>query len=251
MTVEFGSALSVDVRDTAEESGRAAAGDAADVIRESIEQQGRARVIFASAPSQDPMLKSLLGQPGIDWSLVEGLHMDEYVGLPLDHQQAFGQWLVDRMEGISIGRFERITPGNDPEREIKRYSDLIREAPIDLVCLGIGVNGHIAFNEPNQSPFDDDRLVRQIELDEASRQQQVDDECFPDLRSVPTHAITLTVPALLGARRLVCTVPGSHKAAAVARALQGPIDESCPASALRTHASVKMHLDAGAASQLS
>lgn len=250
MTVQYGSALSVDVRDTAAASGAAAGVAAADAIRRALNDQGRARVIFASAPSQEAMLGTLVEQPDLDWSRVEGFHMDEYLGLPTEHPQAFGPWLVERLAGVDLGRFERIRSDGEAEAEVERYSALLREAPIDAVCMGIGVNGHIAFNEPNQSTFDDQRLVRTIELDLASRQQQVDDDCFPALDDVPTQALTLTIPALLSAREIICTVPGEHKSSAVERALEGPIDESCPASVLRTHSSVQMHLDSAAASRL-
>lgn len=250
MTVQYGSALSVDVRETAAASGAAAGIDAADAIRRSISDHGRARVIFASAPSQEAMLSTLVAQPDIDWSRVEGFHMDEYLGLPTEHPQAFGPWLVERLSTVDVGRFERIRSEGAAKAEVERYSGLLREAPIDVVCMGIGVNGHIAFNEPHQSDFDDQRLVRTIELDLASRQQQVDDDCFAALDDVPTQALTLTIPALLSATEIICTVPGEHKSAAVERALQGPIDESCPASVLRTHDSVRMHLDSAAASRL-
>lgn len=233
------------------ETGQAAARDAAAALRAALTARGTARVILASAPSQQAMLAALVAEPDIDWTGVHAFHMDEYLGLPADHPQAFGQWLAEQFASVPLGRFERIAGGADPATETQRYARLLGEEPIDLCCLGIGVNGHLAFNEPGDTDLTDPRIVREVSLTEVSRQQQVDDECFGRLEEVPTHALTLTVPALLAARTLVCTVTGAHKAAAVARAVEGPLTSDCPASALRTHGQAVLHLDRGAASHLS
>jgi glucosamine-6-phosphate deaminase len=228
-------------------TGAAAAGRAGTVIRAAIRSRGRARVVFAAAPSQEEFLKHLGAEPEIDWARVQGFHMDEYIGLSPDAPQAFARWLTERLPAV---QFEPITPGADPNAEALRYATLVTADPIDLTCLGIGVNGHIAFNEPGQCHFDDPHKVRLITLDAASRQQQVDDECFDRLDDVPRSALTLTVPALLAASSIVGVVPGQHKAPAVARMVADPIGPDCPATALRTHRDAAMFLDDAAASLL-
>lgn len=242
--------LPVRVGASAAETGRAAARDAGDALRAALADHDTARLVLASAPSQQTMLTALVGEPDIDWTRVHLFHMDEYVGLALDHPQAFGQWLADQFESVPLGRFDRIDTTADPEIESTRYATLLGEAPIDLCCMGIGVNGHLAFNEPGDTDFADPQVVRRVILTEQSRQQQVDDECFTSLDEVPTHALSLSVPALLAAEVVVCTVIGRHKAPTVARAVEGPLTEDCPASALRTHARAVLHVDAGAGAEL-
>ncbi|NDL59863.1 6-phosphogluconolactonase [Phytoactinopolyspora mesophila] len=245
-----GEGVSLRIGDDAEDAGGAAAADATAVIREAIRTRGRARVVFASAPSQETMLSALIKDAGIDWSRLYAFHMDEYVGLEPSHPQAFGQWLARRLTPVNPGGLERIMPGSDPAAEARRYTSLLAAEPIDLTCMGIGVNGHIAFNEPGEARFDDPERVRIITLDDVSRRQQVDEGLFGSLQEVPVQAVTLTVPALMAARAIVVTVLGDHKAPAVTRALTGPVDHSCPASVLRTHPAVSVHLDPAAASQL-
>lgn len=235
---------------SAAETGKAAAHDAAAALRAALSARGTARVILASAPSQRAMLAALVEEPDIDWARVRAFHMDEYMGLSPDHPQAFGQWLAEQFESVPLGRLDRIDGDAEPASETARYARLLGEAPIDLCCMGIGVNGHLAFNEPGDTDFTDPHLVREVTLTEESRQQQVDDKCFGHLDQVPTHAVSLTVPALLAATSVLCTVTGRHKAPAVARAVTGALTEDCPASALRTHARAVLHLDEGAASQL-
>lgn len=240
----------VHVAPTARQAGAAAAEVAARAILDALARRGRARVIFASAPSQEAMLATLGQDPRIDWSNVTSLHMDEYLGLPRHHPQAFGQWLEDRVPPAAHPGLQRIDPEADPAGEAARYAALVAAEPVDVTLLGIGVNGHVAFNEPDVARFDDDELVRLVQLDETSRQQQVDEGLFPELAAVPTHALTMTVPALTAAGVMVATVLGSLKAPAVARALNGPVSPECPASVLRMHPSASMHLDAGAAALL-
>jgi glucosamine-6-phosphate deaminase len=237
---------SIAVAATREEAGAAAGRQAADVLRAAVSARGSARVIFASAPSQQEMITTLAGED-LDWGAVRALHMDEYVGLPADHPQSFGQWLLDRLP-TGIGEFDRIRPGTDPETERRRYAELLRD-PVDLVCMGIGVNGHIAFNEPG-ADFDDAERVRLIQLDPASRTQQVDDGCFAELSEVPTSALTITIGPLVSAGSIVCTVVGSRQAAAVAAALSGPIGPDCPASILQRCPQAGVFLDEQAAAEL-
>lgn len=241
--------MSVQVAPDAAAASVAAARRAATVIRAAIDERGTARVLLASAPSQEQMLAALVTDDTVDWSRVRSFHMDEYLGLPVDHPQAFGQWLQDRLPPAVRAGFDRLRPDRDVDAEIARYTALLAAAPLDLTCLGIGMNGHIAFNEPG-SPFDAPDLVRVSELDATSRRQQVEEGLFARLGEVPERAVTLTIPALLGAGAIVATVIGPHKADAVAAAVEGPVQESCPASALRTHGQVSLHLDAEAAGRL-
>ncbi|WP_152362315.1 6-phosphogluconolactonase [Microlunatus speluncae] len=238
------------IEPTEDGAGRQAAAAAADLIVAAQQRQGSARVIFASAPSQQAMLAHLRTDERIDWAAVRSFHMDDYLGLAPDHPQAFGQWLSDRLPEAGRAGLERIDATADPEAEVARYSALLAAAPIDVTCLGIGVNGHIAFNEPGDTDFEDERLVRRIRLDDVSRKQQVDDDLFETFDDVPEYALTLTVPALTGAAAMVATVIGPQKADAVRAALQGPLTTDCPASVLRNHPLASLYLDAGAASKL-
>ena len=227
--------------------GEAAAADAAEAIRAALAARGRVRVAFAAAPSQEEFLAALAETPGLDWSRVTAFQLDEYVGLPEEAPQRFGRFLRTRL-------FDRVGPGevhligapvdaDGADEACRRYAALVDAAPLDLVCLGIGENGHLAFNDPPVADFEDPERVKLVELDESCRRQQVNDGCFPSLDRVPTHAITLTIPTLLSGRRLVCVVPGPNKRDAVRRALAGPIATSCPASVLHTHPACTLYLD--------
>lgn len=242
--------MQVVTRETAADTGEEAARAVAAAISDAVRAQGFARVFFASAPSQLPMIDALKAID-LPWSRVTALHVDEYVGIAPSAPQGFGQWLRDHLfDDVKPGMVELMRPDVDSVAECARYANLVTPGSVDVGCLGIGVNGHLAFNEPYQWSIDDPALVRTVELDATSRQQQVDDGCFASLADVPTTAITLTMPALLAARRLVVTVPGSQKAAAVARCVLGDITPSAPASALQTHPSVTLFLDRAAAAQL-
>jgi glucosamine-6-phosphate deaminase len=231
--------------------GTAAAALVADAIRRACATRGEARVIFACAPSQNEFLAALVRHP-IAWSKVTIFHMDEYVGLRAEHPQSFRHFLRNHLlEHIpEAGAVHVIRAENDPIHEAERYGKLLATKPIDLVCLGVGENGHLAFNDPPVADFDDPQRVKIVELDNACRQQQVNDGCFPSFEAVPTHALTLTIPALVGAREVSCVVPGKRKAAAVRAALQGPISTECPASILRKHACALLHIDDDSAALL-
>jgi glucosamine-6-phosphate deaminase len=223
--------------------GRAAARDIAAAIIGRLETQAEVRMIFASAPSQEATLRELAEHRGIDWSRVTAFHMDEYLGLDPAAPQRFGNWLrAAFLDRVPIGAAHLI----DTDAEPGAYAALLSAAPIDITCLGIGVNGHLAFNDPPADLADPD-LVKIVELDEVSRRQQVDDGCFATLDAVPHGAITLTVPALLSASEIFCMVPGERKRDAVTRALQGPITGALPASALRTHPRCTIYVDDGSA----
>jgi len=223
--------------------GAAAARDIGDALTRRLGSQRAVRVIFASAPSQEATLRHLAEQPGIDWSRVTAFHMDEYLGLAPDAPQRFGNWLRGALlDRVPIGTAHLIDQADDLQATVDRYSALLTAAPIDIVCLGIGVNGHLAFNDP-PADFADPALVKVVNLDEVSRLQQVEDGCFAMLAEVPVQAITLTIPALLSAAELFCMVPGAQKKRAVTNALYGPIDGSVPASALRTHPQCTIYVD--------
>jgi glucosamine-6-phosphate deaminase len=232
-------------------TGRAAAADIAAELRRVISRQGAARVIFASAPSQAETINALLAEPDIDWSAVTAFHMDEYIGLDADDPAGFGNWIKKALwNRVPLGTAHVLDPSGGAAAEARRYADLLAEAPIDIVCLGIGVNGHIAFNDPPVADFDDPQAVKVVELDEICRQQQVDDECFDSFDDVPTRALTLSVPRLLDAGRLFCVVSKEGKAEAVRATLLDPLGEHCPSTILRTHPGCTLYLDADAASRL-
>lgn len=237
--------LTVEVYATREAMGRAGAAAAAMQLQEALRGQDRAFAIFAAAPSQDTMLAALARVHSVEWSRVTGFHMDEYLGLSPDHRASFRRFMAEHVvKPLGLRPFHYI--GGDAEQpldECDRYTRLLSAQPIDLCCLGIGENGHVAFNDPPVADFADPRLIKLVALDEGCRQQQVAEGHFPSMEAVPRYAFTLTVPALCRARRMVCMVPGPRKAAAVRAALQGPISPACPASFLRTQGHCTLYLD--------
>lgn len=245
-------ALRVDVFRDARTMGAAAARDAARHLREAIDTYGDAHAIFATASSQRTFYEALQHEAGVDWGRVTLFHMDEYVGLDPTHPASFRHVLRREVaEPLGVGAFHGIEAHLEPVDEVREaYAHRLAATRIDLCCLGIGENGHLAFNDPPFADFEDPEVVKLVELDETSRRQQVGEGHFPDLDAVPTHALTITIPALLDAARVQCVVPETRKAAAVARALQGPIATDCPASILRTAAHAHLYLDLDAASEL-
>lgn len=224
--------------------GLAAAADTAAAIRRCLAAQDGVRMVFAAAPSQSEALAALIRQPDIDWRRITAFHMDEYIGLEPGAPQSFAGWLDSHLFGhVPFAAVHRLVPGNAAEEEAGRYARLLDEAPLDIVCLGIGVNGHIAFNDPPVADFNDPYDVKIVELDDICRQQQVDDGCFARFDQVPTHALTLTIPRLLRARQMICVVPGPLKRAAVAATLGGPVTTACPASILRQHPACALYID--------
>lgn len=222
--------------------GAAAAADVAAAMRDHLARSGAVRMIFAAAPSQSDMLDALCAIDGIDWSRVTAFHMDEYLGLPATAPQRFAAWLDRHLfHRLPFGAVHRLAPELE---DGAAYAGLLNAAPIDIVCLGIGVNGHLAFNDPPVADFNDPHDIKTVELDDICRRQQVDDGSFAALADVPTHAVTLTIPRLLRAARLFCVVPGPQKRQAVRDALHGPISPACPASILRTHPACVLYLDA-------
>ena len=229
---------------TRSELGAVAAAEIAQDLRQLLARQDRVRMVFAAAPSQSDVLAALAGAEGVDWTRVEAFHMDEYVGLAEAAPQRFGNWLGRHFfDLVPLYKVHRIMPGSDPAATARDYADMLAEAPIDIIQLGIGVNGHIAFNDPPVARFDDPVSVKLVELDAVCRQQQVDDDCFARFEDVPAHAITLTVPQLMAGKRLFCMVPGTAKRAAVKAAIEGPVTTECPASILRQHPACTLYLD--------
>ncbi|GAA5346011.1 glucosamine-6-phosphate deaminase [Planifilum fimeticola] len=236
--------LKVRVYDHRDAVGNAAGADVAARIRELLSKQERVRMIFASAPSQNEFLQRLVREEGIDWSRITVFHMDEYIGLPKDAPQRFSRYLMEHLiSRVNPGEVHLIDSTRPMEQECRRYGNLIQRAPIDIVCLGIGENGHLAFNDPPFADFEDPEVMKPVELDEVCRLQQVHDGCFSDISAVPTRALTLTIPVLLSGRFLYCIVPGKAKREAVLSALYGPISTECPASILRRHPDCTLYLD--------
>lgn len=238
------------IYNTRKEMGDAAGKEAARLIREILAEKGECNVVFAAAPSQNETLAALLGED-LDFSRVRAFHMDEYVGLDLSRPQSFARYLYDHVFSKAPFAEVHYLPATLPAEEAaKAYTALLEKYPVDIVLMGIGENGHIAFNDPPVADFADPHTVKRVELDDVCRMQQVHDGCFPNFDSVPKYALTLTVPALMRARHLICTVPAATKAKAVLAMLTGPVGEVCPATALRGHGDAKMYLDRDSASLL-
>ena len=234
------------------ELGKNAGAQVAAKIRELQKNQETINIIFAAAPSQDETLDQLCNEPGVDWSSVNAFHMDEYVGLPEDAPQRFGNYLKDRLFSVLPFKAVYYLDGNasDTNAECSRYAVLLQTNPADIVCMGIGENTHIAFNDPHVSDFNDPKLVKVVDLDLACRQQQVNDGCFESIEDVPFFALTLTVPALVGAKHIFCMVPGEKKAQAVYLTFTAEINDHIPSSVLRKHDSVLLFLDEASAGKL-
>lgn len=202
------------------------------------------RMVFAAAPSQNEMLDYLAGSELIDWSRVTAFHMDEYLGLNGGADQLFSLYLSRRLFSKVTMKNVFLIDGNaDTEEEAERYSALLSEAPIDVICLGIGENGHIAFNDPPVADFSDARVVKKVRLDRSCRMQQVNEGCFTTLEEVPEKALTLTIPVIFNASHLFCVVPGLSKREAVFNTLNGPVTTACPASVLQKHPDCIFYFD--------
>ncbi len=237
--------LPVRVYPSNEAMGQAAAASAAAVIQQAIAQRGAANVILATGNSQLTFLRSLREMEDIEWRHVRVFHMDEYVGLDPRHPASFPLFLRRHfLDYVDVGAFFPVAaPAEDTEAACRAYESLLRHHPADLCACGIGENGHLAFNDPPYADFDDPLWVKVVRLDERSRRQQVGEGHFASLDEVPTHAVTLTIPALLAAGTMLCIVPEARKAEAVQAALRGPVTEDCPASILRTQGHARLYLD--------
>jgi len=243
--------LLVNVFASRREMGVAAARDVIARLNDLLQAKDTVNMIFAAAPSQNEFLEALRQDKTVDWRRVNAFHMDEYVGLPEDASQRFGNFLKARIFGAQPFKAVYYLNGNaaDPAGECARYQALLQSMPPDVVCMGIGENTHIAFNDPHVADFKDPHLVKVVDLDGPCRQQQVNDGCFATLAQVPTHALTLTVPALMQGTCLYCMVPGEKKAAAVRHTLYEPVTERYPSTILRTHPHAVLYLDADSAAR--
>lgn len=236
--------LEVVIADSRDQLGEIAAEAVFNRINELLLVQESINMIFAAAPSQNEFLQALIQKP-IEWSRIVAFHMDEYIGLAEEAPQSFGNFLKERL--FSKVQFKNVhyIKGNasNAVKECSRYSELLQEYPADIICLGIGENTHIAFNDPHVADFNDPALVKIVDLDEACRIQQVNDGCFKNIEDVPTYAITLTVPALFNAKYAFCIVPGANKAQAVYHTLKKDVGALYPSTILRKHPNAILYLD--------
>jgi glucosamine-6-phosphate deaminase len=244
--------LRVEVHPDRPSMGAAAAATVADEIRRLLARDGRAAVVFASAPSQNEFLAALRVAPGIDWTRITALHLDEYVGIAASHPASFRRFLVDRLFAhVPVGAFHGLDgQAENPHAEAARYAVLLRAHAPSLAILGIGENGHLAFIDPPVCDFAEPLDVRVVTLDEPCREQQVHDGCFASIDDVPRTALSLTVPFLLQVPRAVAIVPGPAKRAAITAAVAGPLTTACPASILRRHRDATLFLDDASAAGL-
>ena len=227
--------LEIKIFETRDEMGKAAAEDITTAIKAMLSEKDEINMIFAAAPSQNDMLLHLCEADGIEWERINAYHMDEYIGLNPDAPQCFSNFLKKYI--FDLKPFKSVNCINagatDAQAEADRYAKLLEENPVDIVCMGIGENGHIAFNDPHVADFNDSKMVKIVELDDVCRMQQVNDGCFAKLDDVPKCALTLTVPALMRAKYNFCVVPAKTKAEAVKNTVMGEISEKCPATVLR------------------
>jgi glucosamine-6-phosphate deaminase len=244
--------LKVIITSNRKEMGKCSAKNVGNLIKELLYHSKEIRMIFAAAPSQDEFLSELTGDKSIEWSRIIAFHMDEYIGLPKGSNQLFSKYLDDHL--FSKVNFKKVNIINSQveniDEECIQYDKLLKEEPIDIVCMGIGENGHIAFNDPPVADFEDERFVKIVELEQKCKQQQVNDGCFKNIDEVPKTAITLTVPALFSGTYLNVVVPGTRKAEAVKITLTGKISTQCPATIIRKHDNAILYIDKDSSSLL-
>jgi glucosamine-6-phosphate deaminase len=221
-------------------------------IKELAEKQSVVNIIFAAAPSQNEFLDALVVDKSIPWTKINAFHMDEYIGLPENAPQAFGKFLKNRIFDLVPFRSVHYINGSaDPiQEECQRYAHLLEINPPDIICMGIGENTHLAFNDPPVARFNDRFSVKTVKLDLQCRQQQVNDGCFNKLSDVPEEAITLTIPTLMHGRNIFCMVPGPTKALAISQTLKQDISEKYPSTILRNHPSAILFVDHDSYSQV-
>ncbi|HET7215177.1 MAG TPA: glucosamine-6-phosphate deaminase [Terriglobia bacterium] len=244
--------LKVESYESTEAMGKAAAESAAESLRALAARNDVVGVIFATGASQMATLNALTSIPGLPWDKVVGFHMDEYIGIPDDHPASFRRYLRERLTSkVKMRQFYGVdgTSGN-PDETCREYADLLRQYNPQLCLLGIGENGHLAFNDPAEANFDDPVDIKIVSLDTQCRQQQVNEGWFPNLKAVPTKAITLTIPTLLRVPRLIATVPGERKAHIVHRTLTEEISTRCPATIMRKHPDTTVYLDPASSTEL-
>lgn len=243
--------LRTQVYPNAQAAGAAAARDAATAMRQQAAGRDSVGVIFATGASQMAMLGALTTIQGVPWEKVLGFHMDEYIGIGPDHPASFRRYLRERLTSrVHMRHFLGVDGNNDAAEECRSYAEALREAEPQLCLLGIGENGHLAFNDPGEADFQDPVDMKVVCLDDACRTQQVAEGWFSSLNEVPHKALTLTIPALLRAPKLIASVPGPRKAAIVRRTVQETISTACPATILLTHPDATVYLDLDSAAEL-
>lgn len=237
--------MQVKIFDTRDEMGKAAAEDIAKCIKNMLLKKDEINIVFAAAPSQNDMLYHLCEYDDIEWERINAYHMDEYIGLDPKAPQCFSNFLKKYI--FDLKPFKSVNCINagakSAEEEAKRYTELLKKNPVDIVCMGIGENGHIAFNDPHEADFKDPQMVKVVGLDDVCRMQQVNDGCFEKIDDVPKYALTLTIPTLMSAEYNFCVVPAKTKANAVKRTVFGKINEECPATALRKKDNAILYCD--------
>ncbi len=231
--------------------GKFAATRAAEKLRQALLQNGRARLIVATGSSQFEVLDSLVNQPNIDWSRIDAFHLDEYLGLGISHPASFCGYLKSRfVDRVPLRSFHYLDGLGDPKIVCEQASELLNAAPIDVALVGIGENGHLAFNDP-PADFATTAAYHIVDLDEACRRQQVGEGWFDKLSQVPVHAISMTIHQIMASQTIICSVPDSRKATAVSRTIQGSVTPDVPASILQQHANLTLVLDQASAGELS
>lgn len=237
--------LLVRVFDSRAAMGLCAGAEAAACIKKLLAEKESINVMFAAAPSQNETLAALIADPQIDWGRINAFHMDEYVGLDPDHPVGFRNFLKRAIFDLKPFKSVNLLNGNaeNPEAEAARYDQLLRDHPLDVCLLGVGENGHIAFNDPPVADFSDEKYVKIVALEERCRQQQVNDGCFAQIDQVPTHALTVTIPGLTQAGAMFCSVPAATKAEAITHMIHDEISTACPATILRRHAQAFLYCD--------
>ena len=226
------------------EMGKAAAADIAACMEKLLAEKETINMVFAAAPSQNDVLECLMAMP-LPWNRVNAFHMDEYEGLSKDHPQSFGHYLDEHV--FKKVPFKNVYYVADYQ---EAYEELMEQNPIDIVCLGIGENGHIAFNDPGVADFNDPKRIKKAKLDDVCRMQQVHDGCFPTFEDVPEYAYTLTIPQMVSADYMFCVVPAPTKAEAVYRTMTEEVNDQCPATIMRRHDNAIMYCDADSAVKL-
>lgn len=241
--------LAISISDSRLVMGQTAAKEAAEYINKVLEKSAEMNIIFAAAPSQDTFLASLITHD-VEWGKINAFHMDEYIGLAADAPQRFGNYLNEHIFSRVPLKSVNYLSGSDAETAMATYRFLWSGTTPLVTFMGIGENGHIAFNDPHVALFNDSEYIKVVTLDDTSRMQQVHDGCFLSFEDVPATALTLTIPALMSSQRIFCVVPGKNKANAVKETVQGEIVEKCPASILRTHDSATLYCDRDSAQYL-
>jgi glucosamine-6-phosphate deaminase len=244
--------LNVKVFKDRESLGKSAANESGEYLINLLKHKEEIRIIFAASLSQKETLEHLTSNKNINWNKVIAFHMDEYIDIPQDAKQSLGFFLKKSLfNKLPFKTVHYINPAApDTKKECQRYAKLLIEKTIDVVFLGIGENGHLAFNDPPTADFKDRFTVKTVAIDKTSKQQQVNEGNFTNTEQVPDTAYTITIPVLFSGKKLFCMVPGPSKSRAVEQTLNSPIIEACPATILRTHKNAELYLDTDSASEL-